>query len=145
MRPIGNYIEEVKKKAGFKTDKELAIRLGVNPTAIFLIKNGTNTPSEENCKKLAELAKDPYEKVLLLAQVSKASETSKKAWEHILKTAIEAGICTVLLLCFSMASPTLSHASTDAETILHKQANNIHYATWKGQSDAEKKVSCPVK
>ncbi len=114
MRPIETYLEEVKKKAGLKTDKELAVKLGVKPAAICQIKNGSNTPSEAHCKILAELAKEPYEKVLLLAQVSKASETSKSTWERILKTAIKAGMFTMGLCLFWLAAPTLSHASAPA-------------------------------
>ena len=112
MRPIELYLEEVKKKAGLKTDKELALKLGIKPSSICHIKNGNNTPSEEHCKILAALAKEPFEKVLLLAQVSKASETSRSSWERILKTAIKAGMFTMGLCMFWLAAPTLTHAST---------------------------------
>lgn len=107
MRPIEKYLDEVKEKAGFKTDKELAERLGVKPSAICQIKSGNNTPSEEHCKKLAALAGDPYEKVLLLAQVSKAHEGSRLAWERILKYAAKGGLALAVTLVLAGALPLL--------------------------------------
>lgn len=111
-RPIEKYLEDVKIKAGIKTDRELATKLGVKPQAISAIKSGFNTPSEEHCKKLADLAKDPYEKVLLLAQVSKASETSKGAWERILKATAKAGIFTLGLVLVYLMKDQSSDALT---------------------------------
>lgn len=116
MRPIEKYLDEVKNKAGIKTDCELSKKLGIKQPSLVKIRNGENTPSEETCKRLSEIAKDPYEKVLLLAQVSKASETSKNAWEHILKAASKAGLFTLLLTLFLMSAPTLAQASTPSLT-----------------------------
>lgn len=128
-RPIEAYISEVMKKKGLRSFSQLSQKLEMNHNAIFNIMSKGGTPSDELCKRLADLAGEPVEKVLLLAAESRAPESTRNAWERILKAAAQAGVFTLGLLLFSMAAPTLAQASTDTQTSLHKQADNIHYAT----------------
>lgn len=119
MRPIEKYLLEVKEKVGIKTDRALANALGMKQSSLYLIKSGVNTPSEETCKKLANIAGDPYEKVLLLAQVSKAPELSRPAWERIMKAAAQAGVFTLSLALLTLAAPAPSQAAIQG-SFLHK-------------------------
>lgn len=107
MRPIEKYLEEVKKKAGLRTDRALAEKLGIRPQAIVLIKQGVNTPCDETCKKLAELIGDPPEKVLLLAQISKAPDVTRPAWERIFQAMAFMAVVTVA----AAAAPSASNAA----------------------------------
>ncbi len=110
MLTISAYLDEVKKKAGISTDKELADRLGIKNSAVCHLRSGENHPSDETCKKLAGLAGDPVETVLLLAAESRAPESTRKAWEHILKTWAKAsGFVLLAVLWWAGYFP---HAST---------------------------------
>lgn len=122
MRPIEKYLDEVKGKAGIKTDCELSRRLGIKQPSLVKIRTGENTPSEETCKKLANIAGDPYEKVLLLAQVSKAPDVSKLAWERIMKAAAQAGVFTLSLALLTLSSPAPSEAAIQG-SFLHNGAS----------------------
>lgn len=112
MRPIEKYLDEVKKKREIPSENAFARTLGMKPSSLYLIRRGVNTPSEETCKKIAELAGDSYEKVLLLAQLSKAPEVSKHAWERILKYAVKGGLAMGLALLISSLLPSNDSMTT---------------------------------
>lgn len=106
MRPIEKYLNEVKIKTGISTDKDLALALHMSPTIVCYFRKGS-TPSDDVCRKLAKLAGDPVEKVLLLAAESRAPESTRAAWEHIFKAAAKAGCFTltvVAMLSFGVAA-----------------------------------------
>lgn len=113
MRPIEAYVTDVMKKKGIKSFNQLSQELRVSHNAVFNIMSKGGTPSDELCKKLADLAGDPVEKVLILAAESRAPESTKNAWERILKAAAQAGVFTLGLMLFSMAAPPLAQASME--------------------------------
>lgn len=127
MRPIERYLNEIKKRKGIETDSELAARLGIKQPSLCLIRKGTNTPSDELCKRMAALAGDPVEKALILAAESRAPESTRNAWERIFKAAVQAGVVTSFAL-LTLASPAPSEAAVQG-SFLHKGPQNIHYAT----------------
>lgn len=127
MRPIERYLNEIKKKKGIETDSELAARLGIKHPSICLIRKGTNTPSDELCRRMAELAGDPVEKALILAAESRAPESTRNAWERILKAAAKAGVFTLSLMLFTtIFTPSNAEASA-SPALTQTVATNGYY------------------
>lgn len=95
MRPIEKYINEVKTRKGITSNTKLAQKLDLPPSTVCYVMSGRVTPSDEVCFRLAALAGDPVEKVLILAAESRAPESTKPAWAHLLKVAAKAGVFTL--------------------------------------------------
>lgn len=113
MTPIAKYLKEIIEKNGIKSERQLAIQLKLSSGSIYNVLSGSNVPTDEVCKRIAALSGDPIEKVLLLAQVSKAPETSRHAWERILKATAKAGVFTLTLLVLATAAlPSLNPSHT---------------------------------
>lgn len=104
MTEFAKYIEGLKAKLGLKNDSQLSFLIGVSPRAIYNITKGHSIPTDDICLKLAELAGDDPEKVLLLAHKSKASERSKPYWDKILKAVVNMSLILMLTL------PLYAHA-----------------------------------
>ncbi len=125
-KPIVSYIADLQEKTGLK-DAEIAEKLGIKPSSMNHIKYGMTVPKDETCRRLAELAGDPPEKVLLLAAESRAPEALKPVWHNIIKKMAKSGLFTLMLLVFFNFSVFLA------------EIPNIHYATQKrAQSGAFK-------
>ncbi len=86
MTDFAKYIESVKLRQGMKSDRELALKLGVSTTAMYNVTKGSGIPSDEVCVRVAELVGDDPIKVLLLAHACKASEKSRPYWDEVIKT-----------------------------------------------------------
>jgi transcriptional regulator with XRE-family HTH domain len=99
MNDFGKYLEEVRTKTGIKNDRQLAMRIGVSPAYINYIKHG-RIPEDDVCIKLAELANDKPESILLMAHKLKATEKSKPYWEHMFKTLAAATLASIITLPF---------------------------------------------
>ncbi len=125
MRPIEKYLDDVKRKAGLPTDKALADRLGIKHPSICRIRSGEQTPSDETCARLAALAGDPVEKVLLLAAESRAPKSTRKAWHNILKRMVKSGAFTLMLLVgLTWATPATSFAESRSMDVM------LHFRFW---------------
>lgn len=85
MTEFSDYLKAVRFKTGIKNDRQLALRLGLSMAAIYNITRANTIPSDEICLRIAALAGDDPEKVLLLAQKSRAPEAAKKHWESIMR------------------------------------------------------------
>lgn len=83
-QPIVKYIEDLQKRKSLK-DKDIAERLGIKPSSMHHLKHGLTIPSDINCLKLAEIASDPPEKVLLIAAESRAPKEARPFWHNILE------------------------------------------------------------
>ncbi len=119
MREIEKYIKEAMERKRVSSYRQLSLTLGMSHNEIPQIMSKGVTPSDTLCMKLAEFAGDDPEKVLLLAQLSKAPEVSRPIWNKILLQLAKSGVFTLtlpVLLDFQVFS-----------TI----APNIHYATRK--------------
>ncbi|MBI4847544.1 MAG: helix-turn-helix domain-containing protein [Nitrospirae bacterium] len=99
MTEFATYVEGIKVKLGIKSDRELALKLGIAPPSLCNIVNGHGIPSDDTCLKIAALAGDDPEQVLLLAHKSKASEKSKPYWDSLLKKV------AAMSLLFAIAFP----------------------------------------
>lgn len=103
MTEIAKYLTGVKVKMGVKSDLQLALRLGISQGMVNKIMMGVATPGDEVCIKIAELAGENPERVILLAHKSKASEKTRTYWEHIFnllpepkKTAVAASLALLI-------------------------------------------------
>lgn len=128
MNPISDYLRDVKGKKGIKSDRQFAIQIGLSTGMICNILGGANVPSDDACKKIAQFAGDPVEKVLILAAESRAPESSRTAWERILKAASKAGLFTLGLFMLWLAAPTLAQASSEQTVAAYAQGTSLHNA-----------------
>ena len=104
MTEFARYIEGLKAKIGIKSDRELAIKIGLSATAIYNITRASAIPTDDICLKIAKIAGDDPEKVLLLAHRSKASDAAKPYWDKILKAVVNMSLVALLFLNFSQYS-----------------------------------------
>ncbi len=117
MKTIPEILDIVKKKAGIKNDYNLGLKIGISTGAMFEFRHGKSIPSDDTCIKLANLAGEDAEKIILIAHASRAeSKEATKIWNGILKKAIGFSIVIILI------SPTLFY------TLSAQQS--IYYATW---------------
>lgn len=105
-KPIVTYIRELQRKEKLK-DNELAEKLGIKPPSLCVIKQGKTVPKDSHCLKLAKIAGDPPEKVLLLAAESRAPKESRPLWEKIAKAS---GFGAVVLAVTLASSPVKASA-----------------------------------
>ena len=112
MQTFADYISGVIKRKQLR-QKDLIPILGVSKGAISGYVNGKNVPEDIVCKKLAELAGDPIEKVLLLAAEARTPEPTRKAWHKILtKYAKVSGFMVGLIFLILIISPTIAQANS---------------------------------
>lgn len=100
MNYFSNYLKTVLDRTGIKNERQLALRLGITQGFISQIKKGENTPSDELCIKLAKLAGDNPDRILLLSHKNKASEEAKPYWDKIIKTLATATLAIYITLPF---------------------------------------------
>jgi hypothetical protein len=100
MTEFAKYLEGVKIKLGIKSDRELGLRIGITQPSICSIMKGLTIPTDDKCLKIAEIAGDDPEKVLLLAHKSKASEKSRPYWDSLLKKVVNMSLIIFLTLAF---------------------------------------------
>ncbi len=100
MTEFSKYLEDVKIKLKIKSDAELAIRIGKTQSYMSQVMRGMTMPTDDVCLKIAEIAGDDPEKVLLLAHKSKASEKSRPYWDSLLKKAVNASLIILIALTF---------------------------------------------
>ena len=103
MNDMVRYLEGVKAKLGIKSDRALGVKIGMSSPAITSIMQGVTLPSDENCLKLAKLAGDDPEKVLLLANKSRAPENSKPYWDSILRKVAASSLVILFVLVVAPA------------------------------------------
>lgn len=76
---FANFLRKCRVDAGFKTQGEVATRLGVHYTVISNYETGTGYPSEENAKKLAEIYNIKYEDMVKMrGKVRRTRRTSTR-------------------------------------------------------------------
>jgi DNA-binding XRE family transcriptional regulator len=85
MNTLVKYLEGGRSKMGMKSDRALALRVGITQSSMHNIMAGMSTPSDDTCMKIAELAGDDPARVIALAHMAKAPGASKKAWDKIFK------------------------------------------------------------
>jgi predicted transcriptional regulator len=105
MNEFAKYMDEVKQKVGIPSDRQLAMKLGEKQQNVSRYRTGETTAPVDFCEKLAELAGDEAAKVLMIAQMSKASEKTINSIRKILKCVAAA---TFVLLFTAITA----HAST---------------------------------
>lgn len=115
MTDFSKYLEGVKAKIGIKSDRELAFALGVTAGSIYNVTKGTGIPTDDICLKIAEIAGDDPEKVLLIAHKSKASEKSRPYWDSLLKKVANMSLILFLALAFL---PEILHISSPMRYIM---------------------------
>jgi len=136
MKTIPEILDHVKEKKGIKNDYNLALQLGLTPNAIFKIRNNQSIPSDDTCIKLANLAGENAEKIILIAHATRAeSKEATKIWNGILKKAIGFSIIIVLL------SPTLT-ITTPARQSIHYATNNNYSEILMEEGFVDCLVSC---
>lgn len=115
MKTIPKILDHVKEKAGIKNDYNLSLKMGLTPEAIRQFRNNKSIPSDETCIKLANLAGEDAEKIILIAHAARAeSKEATKIWNGILKKAI--GFSLIILLL----SPTVTN-------LIQKSAYSLYY------------------
>ncbi len=103
MSDLVKYLVGVKAKTGIKSDNELARRLKITSAGINTIMRGRVVPSDKTCLRIAELAGDDPEMVLLLANKSRAPEQSKPYWDSILRKVAAASLVILFILVVAPA------------------------------------------
>lgn len=88
MTEFAKYLEGVKIKLGIKSDRQLAFMIGLTQPSMCSIMSGKTIPTDDIVLKIAEIAGDDPEKILLLAHKNKASEKSRPYWDSLLKKVV---------------------------------------------------------
>ncbi len=100
MAEFAKYLDGIKAKLGIKSDRQLSFKIGISPAYLANIRIG-QIPDDDIVLKIAEIAGDDPEKVLLLAHKSKASEKSRPYWDSLLKKVANMSLIIPLLLILS--------------------------------------------
>lgn len=111
MRPIEEYIIEVKKRKKITSNARLAHTLDISQSVLCYVMKGVTTPSDTVCKKLSDLSGDPLEKVLLLAAESRAPECSKAAWHNLFKASGYAISIFLTVALLTASLPSEAHSN----------------------------------
>ena len=98
MNDLVRYLEGAKAKVGIKTNNEMARRIGLTSPGFFAIMQGRVVPSDDTCIKIAEVAGDDAERVLLLARKARAPESSKPYWDSILRKVAASSLVILFVL-----------------------------------------------
>lgn len=114
MTEFSKYIDGVKAKLGIKSDRVLAYQIGISTAYMSNLKAGA-VPDDDVAIKIASLADDDPEKILLLAHKSKASEKSRPYWDSLLKKVVEMSLIIFLSLAFL---PEILHISSPPRYIM---------------------------
>lgn len=85
MTEFSQYLSSVKVRLGMRSERELALKLGISTTSIYNIIKGSSIPDDDKCLKIAEISGDDADKILLLAHKCKASDKSRPIWDGLLK------------------------------------------------------------
>jgi transcriptional regulator with XRE-family HTH domain len=105
MNKLRVYIDNIKVKADIKSDRQLAIKIGIDPSYLCEIIKGTKMPSDKHCIKLAEIAGEEPEKVILFIHACNAKKEAQPIWNGLLKKVV--GIALNLTLVFSIIQENL--------------------------------------
>ncbi|MDA8122576.1 MAG: helix-turn-helix transcriptional regulator [Deltaproteobacteria bacterium] len=109
---IIDYVRKAKEKAG--SQKKLARALGVTPTAISFVLNGSLVPGEDLLMRLADyLGEDPAA-LFLQVKLEKASVKARPVWKKLLQhltAATIAGLMVAVLV--QLPSPASGSVSPD--------------------------------
>lgn len=132
MTDFVKYLEGVKAKLGISSDRQFAGQIGVSQSFMSNMMAGWQVPEDDTCIKIAKLAGDNPERIILLARKSKASDTSRPYWEHIFalltepkKAAVTASLAFLLII--PMIFQETFPGTTDFS--LQNTYRNISYAT----------------
>lgn len=115
MTEMAKYLTEVKAKLGIKSDSQLALKIGISQTMVSHIMLGYTAPGDDVCVKIAKIAGDSPEYVMLLAHKSKATEATRPYWDHIFKLfeVISKKPALAASLALFLAFPFLAQGGSD--------------------------------
>lgn len=103
---IDQLLDAAKKATGAESDKELAGKLGIKPTAVSNYRRGVSLPDPVVCATLAGLTGEPLARVLgIVGEARAISAEEKKVWRRLAATASLLAI---------MAFPALSERANAA-------------------------------
>lgn len=95
-----SLIKAAMKNANIKSQRQLSIQLGLDPSAIHMIANGRARASEEVVRHLSIMAgQDPKVNVVTVREMKAKTEEEKNLWREIRNVLTAASI----LLIFSLA------------------------------------------
>jgi hypothetical protein len=123
---ILELMEIAKGKNGFKSDRALAIAIGMSQPAMFRIRQGFGFPSEDNMMKLGELAGIDKASALLFLNMWKAEGEAKQTYFEILsKIAPTVALCFIISISFMASTP--AYATISPAPMLHECKDTICY------------------
>lgn len=116
MWTVDKLLDAAKQATGATSDKELATKLGIKPTAVSNYRRGVSLPDAVVCATLAGLTGEPLAKVLgVVGEARAISREEKAVWRKLAATA--ASLALGALLAFPGGAQAASRgfqASTDA-------------------------------
>lgn len=106
MSDIQTYMETAKERLGTKSDRQLALALGLNPVSIHQWRREISFPSDQTMVRLAEIVgDDPREALLKLAIWRAKDDTTRevhksilKDWKRSLRNTAAVGVGTAIAL-----------------------------------------------
>lgn len=128
MRNYSFYIEEAKKKQGFKYNNQIENALGFKGSMMAIIQKGKGHLSEEKMLELADLAGVDKEIALLDLNMMRASGTAQKTYAGILQKLTQT-TAAIAILAATTFSATTANASTKTEHANIYENTNIYYQT----------------
>lgn len=91
MLDIDLYLDEAKKKQGIKSDRQLAMHLGLDPSATSPLRRKISLPSDETMVKIAEAAgKNPVIALIELSEARNFDNPAATIYQQM-KTALVSG------------------------------------------------------
>jgi transcriptional regulator with XRE-family HTH domain len=83
MQSLSEYIKELKKELKMQENQELAAQMNVGEDRVARWCEGEEMPDDDTCVRLAYIAKGDPANVLILKQLSSATNASREYWEKI--------------------------------------------------------------
>lgn len=110
---INNLIEKAKTLNGFKSDRQVAIAIGISEPSFLRVRRGHGHLNDDNMIKLGSLAGLSETESLLLLNVWRSTGAAKEAYTGMLKrfAFISLSVLTILII-----NPSLGQASVKGAT-----------------------------
>lgn len=124
MITIDAYLDEALVKQGLQSDRQLAFRLGLNPSTVSFYRVKRSWPTPETMVELAELAeRDPHLALIHLGMWKAGNARVAEIWRDVLKKATSSTALTLVLTFGTVVLP----GDTNGEQIRSEIFRTIHY------------------
>ncbi len=122
------FLEDLSKLTG-KNDRQIAILLGIQPSAVSQYRSGKRIMDDETCLAVAiELGVDPM-MVVGAACVDRAEKTGQRSlWENFLMNRMAAAAVLLLLVSVNLFLTPDANAAVESKAYVAQNSSNTNYA-----------------